>query len=125
MLVRDPSLSAHGSWPPPRERRDGRSSDPRALLERAYGAGISLSPVHIGILLPLLVGADPLRRAGWFLLGWALTTALAVALLIMVRHKLPIDMSMGTNHRTGLDLLVAGALLALGLKEPLRRGGTG
>lgn len=30
----------------------------------AYGSGISLSPIHIGLLLLLLLGPDPLRRGG-------------------------------------------------------------
>ncbi|MFM8937270.1 MAG: GAP family protein, partial [Vulcanococcus sp.] len=30
----------------------------------AYGSGISLSPIHIGLLLLLLLGPNPLRRGG-------------------------------------------------------------
>ena len=32
----------------------------------AYGSGISLSPIHIGLLLLLLLGDHPLRRGGLF-----------------------------------------------------------
>ena len=38
-----------------------------------------------------------------------------------VGHGLLLTMEKGSNHRTGLDLLAAGALLALGLKELLER----
>ncbi len=30
----------------------------------AYGSGITLSPLHIGLLLLLLLGPQPLRRGG-------------------------------------------------------------
>ena len=40
----------------------------------AYGSGIALSPLHIGLLLLLLLGPNPLRRGGLLVLGWMLTT---------------------------------------------------
>ena len=85
----------------------------------AYGSGITLSPVHIGLLLLLLLGPQPLRRGGLLVLGWMLTVALMVVLLLTVGHGLLLTMAKGSSHRTGLDLLAAGALLALGLKELL------
>jgi hypothetical protein len=85
----------------------------------AYGSGISLSPIHIGLLLLLLLGPHPLRRGGLFLLSWMVTVAAVVVVMLTVGHSLLLTMDQGTSHRTGLDLLAAGALLALGLKELL------
>ena len=78
----------------------------------AYGSGISLSPIHIGLLLLLLLGPNPLRRGGLFVLSWMLTITATVVLLLTVGHSLLLTMEQGSNHRTGLDLLAAGALLA-------------
>ena len=87
----------------------------------AYGSGISLSPIHIGLLLLLLLGPNPLRRGGLFVLSWMLTITATVVLLLTVGHSLLLTMEQGSSHRTGLDLLGAGALLALGLRELLER----
>ena len=87
----------------------------------AYGSGIALSPLHIGLLLLLLLGPNPLRRGGLLVLGWMLTVSAMVVLLLTVGHGLLLTMEKGSSHRTGLDLLAAGALLALGLKELLDR----
>ncbi|MFM8524474.1 MAG: GAP family protein [Cyanobacteriota bacterium] len=83
----------------------------------AYGLGVGFSPLHIGLILLLLLGEHPLRRASLFVLGWFVTTALMVLLMLGVGHSLLLTMQQGSDHRTGLDLLAAGALLALGLKE--------
>jgi len=87
----------------------------------AYGGGISLSPIHIGLLLLLLLGPNPLRRGGLFVLSWMLTVALMVVLLLTVGHSLLLTMERGSSHRTVLDLVAAGALLALGLRELIER----
>ncbi|MFU8886500.1 MAG: GAP family protein [Cyanobacteriota bacterium] len=87
----------------------------------AFGLAVGFSPLHIALLLLLLLGPRPLQRGGWFVLGWLLTTAAAVALLLTVGHGLVLTMEQGSTHRTGLDLLAAGALLGLGLKELLSR----
>ena len=91
----------------------------------AYGSGVALSPLHIGLLLLLLLGPHPLRRGGLLLLSWMLTVALMVVLLLTVGHGLLLSMAQGSSHRTGLDLLAAGALLALGIKELLNGGEEG
>jgi hypothetical protein len=87
----------------------------------AYGSGISISPIHIGLLLLLLLGPSPLRRGGLFVLSWMLTVTLMVVLLITVGHQLLLTMDKGSSHRTALDLVAAGALLALGLRELIDR----
>jgi hypothetical protein len=87
----------------------------------AYGSGIAISPIHIGLLLLLLLGPQPVRRGGLFVLSWMLTVTAVVVLLLTVGHGLLLTMDKGSSHRTGLDLLAAGALLALGLKELLDR----
>lgn len=87
----------------------------------AYGSGISISPIHIGLLLLLLLGPSPLRRGGLFVLSWMLTITLVLVLLLTVGHQLLLTMDKGSSHRTALDLLAAGALLALGLRELLDR----
>jgi len=88
----------------------------------AFALAIGFSPLHIGLLLLVLLGPDPLRRGGLFVTGWLLTSMLAVTLLLTAGHGLLLSMEKGTSHRTGLDLLAAGALLALALKELLSRG---
>ncbi|MEX1322934.1 MAG: GAP family protein [Synechococcaceae cyanobacterium] len=85
----------------------------------AFGLAVAFSPLHIAMLLLLLLGPQPLRRGGWFLAGWLLTTALAVTLLLSVGHGLVLTMEKGSGHRTGLDLLATGALLAVGLRHLL------
>jgi hypothetical protein len=87
----------------------------------AFALAVGFSPLHIALLLLLLLGPQPLRRAGWFVAGWLLTTAAAVGLLLSVGHGLVLTMEKGSGHRTGLDLLAAGALLGLGFKELLSR----
>lgn len=85
----------------------------------AFALAIGFSPLHIALLLLLLLGPNPLRRGGLLVLVWIITAAATIALLLTVGHGLLLSMDKGTNHRTGLDLLAAGGLLALGLKELL------
>ena len=86
----------------------------------AYGTGIGLSPIHIAVLLLLLLGPQPVKRGSWFVAGWIVTTMATSALLVTVGHSLVLDMTHGSHHRTGLDLLAGGALIAIGGRELLR-----
>ena len=87
----------------------------------AYAVGVSLSPIHIGLLLLMLLGPNPIQRGSWFVLSWMVTIGGVVVVLLTVGHSLLLTMDQGSAHRTGLDLLAAGALLALGIKELLER----
>jgi hypothetical protein len=78
--------------------------------------------LHIALLLLLLLGPQPLRRGGWLVACWLLTTAATEALLLTAGHGLLITMEKGSSHRTGLDLLAAGALLAIGLNTLIEGG---
>jgi hypothetical protein len=91
----------------------------------AFGLAIGFSPLHIGLLLLLLLGPRPLQRGGWFVAGWLITASLVVTLLLTVGHGLLLSMDKGSSHRTGLDLLAAGALLGLGMKELLNKNDGG
>ena len=94
-------------------------AEPRIWTELlTYGIGVALSPIHIVLLL--LLGASPLRRGGLFVGGWLLTSALAVIGLLTLGHGLLLDMTQGSDHRTGLDLIGGGALIALGGRELIR-----
>ena len=96
-------------------------AEPRIWTELlTYGLGVALSPIHIVLMLLLLLGASPLRRGGLFLGGWLLTSALAVIGLLTLGHGLLLDMTQGSDHRTGLDLIGGGALIALGGRELIR-----
>ena len=79
-----------------------------------FGIGIAFSPLHIALLLLLLLGPSPLKRGGLFVAAWLLVSLLEVILLLSVGHGLLLTMEQGSDHRTGLDLLAAGALLAIG-----------
>ena len=86
-----------------------------------FGLAIGCSPLHVALLLLLLLGPDPLRRGGWLVAAWLLTSLVELLLLLSLGHGLVLSMERGTSHRTGLDLLAAGGLLALGLNELLHR----
>ncbi|MEB3333387.1 MAG: GAP family protein [Cyanobacteriota bacterium] len=81
-----------------------------------YALAIGFSPLHLALLLLLLLGPEPLRRGGVLVVSWVVMTALVIGLLLGVGHGFVLSMEKGSNQRTGLDLLAAGAFLALGLK---------
>lgn len=81
-----------------------------------YALAIGFSPLHLALLVLLLLGPHPLRRGGFLVVSWVLMSALVIGLLLGVGHGLLLTMEKGTTHRTGLDLLAAGAFLALGLQ---------
>jgi hypothetical protein len=81
-----------------------------------YALAIGFSPLHLALLLLLLLGPHPLRRGGFLVFSWVLMSALVIGLLLGVGHGLVLTMEKGTSHRTGLDLLAAGAFLALGVQ---------
>jgi len=89
-----------------------------------YSLAIGFSPLHLALLMLLLLGPHPLRRGGFLVLSWILMSALVIGLLLGVGHGLVLTMEKGTSHRTGLDLLAAGAFLALGV-QTLRSGSAG
>ncbi|MFY8150087.1 MAG: GAP family protein [Prochlorococcaceae cyanobacterium] len=91
----------------------------------AFALAVGFSPVHLALLFLLLLGPQPLRRSGLFMAAWLATSILTVTLLVTLGHGLLLGMEKGSVHRTGLDLLGAGALLALGLRELLGRSAAG
>lgn len=82
-----------------------------------YALAIGFSPLHLALLLLLLLGPHPQRRGGLLVLSWVLMSTLVIGLFLGVGHGLLLTMDQGTNHRTGLDLLAAGAFFALGLQS--------
>jgi hypothetical protein len=91
----------------------------------AFGLAVGLSPAHIVLLLLVLLGEKPRLRGSGFVLAWLATSGLVVAGLLTVGHGLLLTMERGSAHRTGLDLIAAGGLLALGLRELLGRSAEG
>ena len=93
----------------------------RVLWSELVGLGLAVafSPVHIALVLLLLLGPQPLRRGGCFVLAWLAASALMLLVLLGVGHGLVLSMERGSALRTGLDLLAGGGLLALGLRELL------
>ncbi len=81
-----------------------------------YALAIGFSPLHLALLLLLLLGPRPLWRGGFLVVSWLVMNALVIGLLLGVGHGFLLTMEKGSSHRTGLDLLAAGAFLALGLK---------
>lgn len=53
--------------------------------------------------------------------AWIAIAALEMAVLLSIGHSLLLSMAKGSDHRTGLDLLAAGGLLALGLNNLISR----
>lgn len=81
-----------------------------------YALAIGFSPLHLALLLLLLLGPNPLRRGGGLVLSWVLMSALVVGVLLGVGHGFVVSMEKGSTNRTGLDLLAAGAFLALAVQ---------
>ena len=81
-----------------------------------YALAIGFSPLHLALLLLLLLGPRPLRRGGFLVVTWLLMNVLVIGLLLGVGHGFVLSLEKGTSHRTGLDLIAAGAFFALGLK---------
>jgi hypothetical protein len=81
-----------------------------------WALAIGFSPLHLALLVLLLLGPRPLWRGGLLVVTWIAMSALVIGLLLSVGHGFTLSMEKGTSHRTGLDLLAAGAFLALGLK---------
>ena len=48
----------------------------------AYAAAVSLSPIHIGLLLLMLLGPNPIQRGSWFVLSWMVTIGGVVVVLL-------------------------------------------
>jgi len=82
-----------------------------------FGIGIAFSPLHIGVVTLLLLGRAPLRRSFAYVLGWTLANVLAVVLLMLVGSSLAISLEHGEREQVLIDLIGAGALLALGLYQ--------
>ena len=82
-----------------------------------FGIGIAFSPLHIGVVTLLLLGRSPLRRSFAYVLGWTLANVLAVGLLMVLGQFFSISLSQGEREQVLIDLLGAGALLALGLYQ--------
>lgn len=82
-----------------------------------FGMGIAFSPLHIGVVTLLLLGRSPLRRSFAYVLGWTLANVLAVLLLMLVGSSLAISLEHGQREQVLIDLIGAGALLALGLYQ--------
>ena len=96
-------------------------TDPKLWTELvSYGIGVALSPIHVVLLLLLLLGDAPRRRGGLFVAGWWITSVLVVFGLLTLGYGLLLDMSHGSTHRTGLDLLAGGAFVSLGGRELIR-----
>ncbi len=76
-------------------------------------------------MLLLLLGPDPLRRGGLFVAAWIAVAAVEMTVLLSLGHGLLLSMTKGSDHRTGLDLLAAGGLLALALNNLVGRGERG
>lgn len=82
-----------------------------------FGIGIAFSPLHIGVVTLLLLGRSPLRRSCAYVLGWTLANVLAVVALMLVGSHFAINLEHGEREQVLIDLLGAGALLALGLHQ--------
>lgn len=82
-----------------------------------FGIGIAFSPLHIGVVTLLLLGRNPLRRSLAYVVGWTLANVLAVTLLMLLGSHFQVSLEHGEREQVLIDLLGAGALLALGLYQ--------
>ena len=81
----------------------------------ALGLGISFSPLNIALVALLLLGPNPLRRCSTYLGGWILANGGALAAVVLVGSRFSWAMQLGSRGQVLMDLIGAGALVALGL----------
>lgn len=81
----------------------------------ALGLGISFSPINIALVALLLLGRSPLRRCATYLSGWVLANGGALATVVLVGSRFSWAMHLGSRGQVLIDLIGAGALVALGL----------
>jgi hypothetical protein len=81
----------------------------------ALGLGISFSPINIALVALLLLGPSPLRRCATYLGGWVLANSAALAGVVLIGSRFSWAMHLGSRDQVLMDLIGAGALVALGL----------
>jgi hypothetical protein len=81
----------------------------------ALGLGISFSPLNIALVTLLLLGRSPLRRCATYLTGWVLANGAALGTVVLVGSRFSWAMHLGSRGQVLMDLIGAGALMALGL----------
>ncbi|QPN56448.1 GAP family protein [Synechococcus sp. CBW1107] len=82
-----------------------------------FGFGIAFSPLHIAVVVLLLLGTFPLRRALAFVSGWASANGLAVVVLMVVGDNLSLAVNHGERGQVMIDLAGAAVLMALGVYQ--------
>jgi hypothetical protein len=81
----------------------------------ALGLGIAFSPINIALVALLLLGRNPLLRCATYLGGWVLANGGALAVVVLVGSRFNWAMHLGSRGQVLMDLIGAGALVALGL----------
>lgn len=81
----------------------------------ALGLGISFSPLNIALVALLLLGRSPLWRCAAYLTGWVLANGAALGTVVLVGSRFSWAMHLGSRGQVLMDLIGAGALMALGL----------
>lgn len=81
----------------------------------ALGLGIAFSPINIALVALLLLGRNPLLRCTTYLGGWMLANGGALAAVVLVGSRFSWAMHLGSRGQVLMDLIGAGALMALGL----------
>ncbi|MFM8660507.1 MAG: GAP family protein [Cyanobium sp.] len=81
----------------------------------ALGLGIAFSPLNIALVALLLLGSAPLRRCAVYLTGWVLANGAALGTVVLIGSRFSWAMQLGGRGQVLMDLIGAGALMALGL----------
>ena len=82
-----------------------------------FGFGIAFSPLHIAVVVLLLLGTFPLRRALAFVSGWASANGLAIVGLMVVGDNLALALNHGDRGQVMIDLIGAAVLMGLGVYQ--------
>ena len=81
----------------------------------ALGLGIAFSPLNIALVALLLLGPTPLRRCAVYLSGWVIANGAALGTVVLIGSRFSWAMQLGGRGQVLMDLIGAGALMALGL----------
>ena len=81
----------------------------------ALGLGIAFSPLNIALVALVLLGPTPLRRCAVYLSGWVIANGAALGTVVLIGSRFSWAMQLGGRGQVLMDLIGAGALMALGL----------